>query len=245
MFRRALTRGVAFCLPALLMIGCGGNSKRADLPAEPAAPNTLTDAERRAGWRLLFDGTSTFGWHTYRKQGVEGWTAKDGMLYRTAAVGDLVSDQQYDSFEMTIEWKLGEKGNSGIFWWANEGTDVIYENAPEMQVLDNIGHTDGRTPLTSAGALYGLSPAPATAVKPLGEWNTAHILTHGGRVELWLNGIKTADANFDSQELKDKIAASKFKQWPTFGKSRRGHIGLQEHESPVWYRNIKIREIVR
>ena len=245
MFRRALTRGVACCLPALLVIGCGGNGKHTDLPPAPAAPNTLTDAERHAGWQLLFDGTTTTGWHTYGKQDVQGWVAKDGMLYRTSAVGDLVSDEQFDSFELTLQWKLGEKGNSGIFWWANEGTAVIYENAPEMQVLDNIGHRDGLSPLTSAGALYGLSPAPATLVKPLGEWNTVRILTHGGRVELWLNGVQTADANFDSKELKDKIAASKFKQWVTYGKSRRGRIGLQEHESPVWYRNIKLREFVK
>ena len=243
MFRRAQSRVVALCLPAALVLACGGNSQRADLPPEPTGPNTLTDIDRRAGWKLLFDGNSTTGWHTYKKSTVEGWTARDGMLYRTAAVGDLVSDQQYDSFELTLEWKIGEKGNSGIFWWGNEGTEVIYENAPEMQVLDNIGHRDGLSPLTSAGALYGLAPSQASLAKPLGEWNSVRILTHGGKVETWFNGVKIADVDFDSKALKDKIAKSKFNQWPTFGKSRRGHIGLQEHDSPVWYRNIKIREL--
>ena len=242
MFRRALTRVVASALPAALIMACGGNSKRADLPPEPTGPNTLSEAERRAGWKLLFDGISTTGWHTYRKQSVEGWTAQNGLLYRTAAVGDLVSDQQYDSFELTLDWKIGTKGNSGIFWWANEGTERIYENAPEMQVLDNIGHSDGLSPLTSAGALYGLAPSRASLAKPLGEWNSVRIVTHGSKVQTWFNGVEIANVDFDSKELKEKIAASKFKQWPTFGKSRRGHIGLQEHESPVWYRNIKIRE---
>lgn len=243
MFRRAQSRVVALCLPAALVLACGGNSQRVDLPPEPTGPNTLTELDRRAGWTLLFDGNSTTGWHTYQKSSVEGWTAKDGMLFRNAAVGDLVSDQQYDSFELTLEWKLGEKGNSGIFWWGNEGTKVIYENAPEMQVLDNIGHRDGLSPLTSAGALYGLAPAQTSLAKPLGEWNSVRILTHGGKVETWFNGVKIADVDFDSKELKDKIAKTKFNQWPTFGKSRRGHIGLQEHDSPVWYRNIKIREL--
>ena len=123
-------------------------------------------------------------------------------------------------------------------------TEVIYENAPEMQVLANIGHRAGLSPLTSAGALYGLSPSAAMPDKPLGEWNTVRIMTHVGRVEIWCNGLKTADVNCDSKELKDKIAATNVKQWPTFGKSRRGHSGLQEHESPVWYRNSKIRELM-
>lgn len=243
MFRRALARVVASSLPAAMVIACGGNTQRADVTPEPTGPNTITSAERRDGWQLLFDGVSTTGWHTYGKQTVEGWAAKDGTLTRTAAVGDLVSDQQFDSFELTLEWKIGEKGNSGIFYWANEGTKVIYENAPEMQVLDNIGHPDGKSPLTAAGALYGLYPSQQSLAKPLGEWNSVRIVTHGGKVEQWFNGVRVVVADFDSKEMKDKIANSKFKQWPTFGKSRRGHIGLQEHESPVWFRNIKIREL--
>lgn len=243
MFRRVLARVVASSLPAAMVIACGGNTQRADVTPEPTGPNTITSAERRDGWQLLFDGVSTTGWHTYGKQVVEGWAAKDGTLTRTAAVGDLVSDQQFDSFELTLEWKIGEKGNSGIFYWANEGTKVIYENAPEMQVLDNVGHPDGKSPLTAAGALYGLYPSQQALAKPLGEWNSVRIVTHGGKVEQWFNGVRVVVADFDSKEMKDKIANSKFKQWPTFGKSRRGHIGLQEHESPVWFRNIKIREL--
>lgn len=245
MFRRALTRVVASAVPAALLVACAGNSKRADLPPEPTGPNTLTEAERREGWRLLFDGNSTAGWHTYQQQTAVGWAAQDGMLMHTTGGADLVSDQQYDSFELTYEWKLAAGGNSGVFWWANEGTKEIYENAPEMQVLDNIGQADGKSPLTAAGSLYGLYPAPISLVKPLGEWNSARLVVKGSKVEQWLNGVKVVVADFDSKEMKAKIASTKFKNWPTFGKSRRGHIGLQYHGTPVWYRNIAIKEFVR
>lgn len=242
MSRRALSRVVAFALPAALAMACGGNSQRADLPPEPTGPNTITSAERADGWRLLFDGNSTTGWHTYQKQTAEGWAAANGELYHTSGGADLVSDQQYDSFELQLEWKLASGGNSGIFWWANEGTSEIYENAPEMQILDNIGQGDGKSPLTAAGALYGLAPSPISLVKPLGEWNSARIVVHGSKVEQWFNGVKVVSVDFDSKELKDKIASTKFKAWPTFGKSRRGHIGLQFHGTPVWFRNIVIKE---
>lgn len=242
MFRRALTSVVASALPAALIIACGGNSQRAALPPEPTGPNTITEAERRDGWRLLFDGTSTTGWHTYQQQTAVGWAAQDGVLMHTTGGADLVSDQQYDSFELQLEWKVASGGNSGIFWWANEGTKEIYENAPEMQILDNIAQPDGKSSLTAAGALYGLYPSPISLVKPLGEWNTVRLVVHGSKVEQWFNGVRVVVADFDSKEMKDKIASTKFKAWPTFGKSRRGHIGLQYHGTPVWFRNIAIKE---
>jgi hypothetical protein len=158
-------------------------------------------------------------------------------------MGDLVSDRQFDSFELTLEWKISPGGNSGIFYWANEGTPEIYMNAPEMQVLDNTTHPDGKSPLTSAGSLYGLYPAPQDAVKPVGEWNEVRLVVKGSKVQHWLNGRKLVDVDFDSKEMKDKIKASKFAQWEPFAKARRGHIGLQEHGGDVWFRNIAIREL--
>lgn len=204
-------------------------------------PNALTQAEIRSGWQLLFDGRTTVGWHTYGTDQVTGWSAVDGMLTRTGPGGDLVTDRQFDSFELDLEWKLESGGNSGIFYWAHEASERIYHNSPEYQVLDNIGHRDGLSPLTATGSLYALYPADPTLVKPLGEWNHSRIVTNRGKVEHWLNGVRVVEADFDSDELKAKIAASKFSEWPTFGKTRRGRIGLQDHGSPVWYRNIKIR----
>lgn len=244
MARRAFAR-VAL-LAAAFTAACAGHTSRSAQSAvpEPTGPNTLTSAEVRAGWVLLFDGTTLNGWHTYKQNpGVTtGWVARDGAIVRTESSGDLVSDQQYDSFELDFEWKVSPGANSGVFYWGNEGTETIYMNAPEMQILDNTGHGDGGSPLTSAGALYGLYPTQQDLVKPVGEWNTSSIVARGSKVQHWLNGVKVVDVKFDSRELKAKIDSSKFKQWETFGKSRRGHLVLQQHGGTVWFRNIKLKE---
>ncbi|MEO5826985.1 MAG: DUF1080 domain-containing protein [Gemmatimonadales bacterium] len=243
MARRAFTRVAATSAAAFIMAACASNSRRADTPTTQMN-NALTQDERRNGWQLLFDGSSTAGWHTYRMNSATGWQVVDGELTTTGpGAGDLVSDRQFDSFELTLEWKVPPNGNSGVFYWAHEATEKIYENAPEMQILDNVGHRDGLSPLTAAGALYGLSPAPITAVRPGGEWNTARIIVKGSKVEHFLNDVPTGKGDFDSDELKALIAASKFNQWPTYGKSRRGHLGLQGDHGSVWFRNIYIRPL--
>ena len=215
--------------------GCG---------APPRAPESgLVPRERTGGWIWLFDTRTLIGWHTYQQSAgvTTGWTVDSGMIRTDGSGRDLVSDQQYSSFELELEWRVAPGANSGIFYWANEGTEEIYENAPEDQVLDNIG-SPGTTPITAAGALYDLYPSPLTAARPVGEWNTVRIVAHGAKVQQWLNGVRQVDVNFDSREMKTKIAASKFNQWLTFGKSRRGHIGLQSHGGTVWFRNLRIKD---
>jgi hypothetical protein len=227
----------------VLVVACGRSEPMVD--PTPLAPNTLSPAEMQEGWKLLFDGRTTGGWHLYGKSGQsEGWEAIDGMLVNDGKGEDLVTDSQYDSFELSLEWKVVPGSNSGIFYWAHEASERIYHNAPEMQVLDNAG-TAGIDGLHAAGALYDLYPAPLDAVKPAGEWNTALIITERGKVQQWLNGIKVVDVDFDSDKVKAKIAASKFNEWPTFGKTRRGYIGLQSHGDSVWYRNIAIKSARR
>ncbi len=224
---------------ATVLLGCGANSQRTRYDGfQPY------DSTRVGGWQTLFDGHTLSGWHAYQQpRGVTtGWRVDSGAIRTEGTARDLVSDQQYSSFELDLEWKVAPGSNSGIFIWANEGTAEIYENAPEMQVLDNVGAPDGKSPLTAAGSLYDLYPAPLDAVKPVGEWNAVRIVVHGAHVEYYLNGIRTVDVNFDSKEMKDKIAASKFKAWETFGKSHRGHIGLQSHGGVVWFRNIRIKD---
>ena len=236
MIPRALARLAAPGM-TVLIIACGSPQRAPD-------PSLVPQEARTGGWISLFDTRTLTGWHTYQQpNGVtSGWRVDDGAIRTDGNGRDLVSDQQYSSFELTLEWKVAPGANSGIFYWANEGTGEVYENAPEMQVLDNLGHPDGRSPLTAAGSLYGLYPAPLTAVKPVGEWNEVRIVAHGSRVQQWLNGIKVVDVNFDSREMKAKIAASKFNQWLTFGKSRRGHIALQSHGGTVWFRAIRIKD---
>jgi hypothetical protein len=206
--------------------------------------NQLSEDERAAGWQLLFDGQSLSGWRGYHEVAVpDGWRVVDGTLHFADGGGDLVSEASYSDFELTLEWKISEGGNSGIFYLAALGSDRIYMSAPEMQVLDDARHRDGGNPLTSAGANYGLHPAPRSVVHPAGEWNQVRIKVEDEHVEHWLNGQRIVDYRIGSEEWQALVAASKFADWPEYGQARTGHIGLQDHGDPVWYRNIKIRRL--
>jgi alpha-3'-ketoglucosidase len=227
----------------LLPLSCKAQSQP---PAPPQASattqNTLTDAERSAGWRLLFDGRTTAGWRNYGKPTIsDGWTVQDGSLTRTGAGGDIITTDQFRNFELSIDWKIEPGGNSGVFYRASEDSDEIYWNAPEMQVLDDAKHPDGKDRMTAAGAAYDLYPSPAGHVKPGGEWNTARLIVNGNHVEHWLNGAKLLEYELGSRDWDAKVAASKFKPHPHFGKNAQGHIGLQDHGNLVAFRNIKIR----
>lgn len=208
--------------------------------------NTLTDAERAAGWRLLFDGRRADQWRGYGRPDMpRGWQVEDGTL-ALASGGegrDIITREQFSDFELALEWKIEPGGNSGIFYRAAEGEDWIYQSAPEMQVLDDERHSDGQSPLTSAGSNFGLHPAPRGVVRPAGEWNAVRILVRGSHVEHWLNGVKVVEYELGSGAWARRVAESKFAQWPRYGKAVRGHIGLQDHGNRVWFRNIKVREI--
>ncbi len=218
-----------------------------DAPAaldQEAPLNTLTEAERADGWELLFDGASLDGWRGYNRPDLPGgWAAVDGTLARTGSGGDIITDRTFEDFELRLEWRLEPGGNSGIFYRAAEGEEWVYHSAPEYQVLDDEGHADGQSPLTSAGANYGLHPAPRGVVRPVGEWNEARIVVTDGRVEHWLNGTRMVEYELGSADWQARVAGSKFSEWPAYGQAHAGHIGLQDHGDPVWYRNIKIRVI--
>lgn len=214
--------------------------------AQPARPPA---ASPEPGQTIdLLAGGAALHWRGYRKDSLPSAWAYDaatGVLARTRYGGDIITRQQFENFELELEWKLGPKGNSGIFYRATEATGIIYENAPEMQVLDNAGHRDGLTPLTSAGANYALDAPIRDVTKPLGEWNQARLVVVGPHVEHWLNGVKLLEYELWTPEWTAKVAASKFREWPTYGLARRGHVGLQDHGDNVEYRNIRIREIAR
>jgi hypothetical protein len=210
----------------------------AALAVAAAAPADTT------GWKPLFDGKTLKGWHAYKKQTPPaGWKVEDGMLVRSAGGGDIVSDEEFGDFELSLEWKISEGGNSGVFYRAVEGTELIWHNAPEYQILDNSRHKDGQNPLTSAGACYALYPPARDVTKPAGEWNETRIIARGKHVEHWMNGTKLLEYEVGSDDWKSRVAASKFKAYPGFGEQMKGHVGLQDHESLVWYRNIRIREL--
>ena len=210
--------------------------------AQAPAPNTLTAAERSAGWRLLFDGTSTAGWRGFRMTTMPtGWQARDGALTRVSEAADIVTTDQYANFELALEWQISPKGNSGIMYRVTEADSSSYETGPEMQVLDDEGHRDGLSRLTAAGSVYGLYPAPEGLVRPAGQWNQVRIVVNGNDVEHWLNGTQVAHYVLGSPEWAALVAKSKFRQWPGYGKARIGFIALQDHGDWVAYRSIKIR----
>lgn len=230
--------------PLLLLGALALSGPRLLRAQDGAAINTLTPAEKSEGWKLLFDGSSLKGWRGFqKKKAPAGWAVVDGALTRVAEAGDLITDKQYQDFELALDWNISEGGNSGIMFRVTEGSEDTYETGPEMQVLDDAHHADGHNRLTSAGSAYGLYAAPAGNVKPAGEWNHVRILVHGKHVEQWLNGTRVVEYELQSPDWEAKVAASKFKQWPGYGRAPKGYIALQDHGDRVAYRSIKIRDI--
>lgn len=204
--------------------------------------NTLTPAERAAGWRLLFDGRTAAGWRGFKRDSIPaGWQVVDGALTRVGPGGDIVTQDVFQDFELTLEWNVAPGGNSGIFYRVSDSGSAVYETGPEMQVLDDERHADGKSRLTSAGSVFGLYAVPTGVVKPAGQWNDARIVVRGAHVEHWLNGTKVVEYELGSAEWESLVGGSKFRAWPGFGRAPRGRIALQDHGDRVAYRNIKIR----
>ena len=206
--------------------------------------NTLSPQEAASRWRLLFDGRTTAGWRGFRRADMPaGWQVVDGALTRVAEGADIVTTDQFGNFELALEWNVAPGGNSGVMYRVSEDVAESYESGPEMQVLDDARHADGKSRLTAAGSLFALYPSPEGVVRPAGEWNAARVVANGNHVEHWLNGVKVVEYELGSPDWEARVRASKFQQWPTFGRARTGHIALQDHGDRVAYRNVKVREL--
>ena len=225
----------------LLSAACS-NPAQPSAVDQPGSPNTLTSAERAAGWRLLFDGTTTTGWRGFKQATApSGWQAVDGALARTGGGGDLITIEQFANFELLIQWMIAPAGNSGIMFRVSEAADAPYLTGPEMQVLDNAGHPDGRSGLSSAGACYGLYAPSQDATRPVGSWNDVRLVVSGAHVEHWMNGVKVVEYDIGSPDWLSRVEASPYRDTPAYGREPRGHIAIQDHGDRVAYRNIKIR----
>ncbi|MCD9017961.1 3-keto-disaccharide hydrolase [Parachryseolinea silvisoli] len=220
------------------------------MSAPTQAQNKLTAAETKAGWKLLFDGTSTKGWKIFNgKSDGTAWKVADGALYLDASTkegrGDLITAGEYENYEFSYDWKIAANGNSGLLFNVVEDPkySAVYVTGPEMQVLDNNGHPDAKIHKHRAGDLYDLIACSEETVKPAGEWNEARIISNKGKYEFWLNGKKVVTFTMHDAAWDEMVAASKFKSMPDFGKAKKGHFALQDHGDQVWFRNIKIKEL--
>lgn len=206
------------------------------------APNTLTDAEIKAGWKLLFDGKTTRGWHNFRKEGVgPGWVIKDGALTSEtpSAAGDIVTDEKFDWFELIIEFKLTPGGNSGVMFHVQDLGEAAWHSGPEIQIYD---HGTSTGPQRS-GWLYQLYESEKDSTKPVGEWNQIRLLVTPKHCETAINGVKYYEFVLGSADFKARVAKSKFSAFDFFASRTNGSIAIQGDHGVVSFRNIKIRPI--
>jgi hypothetical protein len=214
----------------------------------PAADNTLTPAEKTAGWQLLFDGKSFNGWRTYNKKetAVTGWEVVDGTLHSIAKVkGDqIITEKKFNDYELTWEWKVPPGGNNGVKYFVTESRPK--SPGHEYQMIDDAKHPDAQRGggLHQTASFYDvLPPAADKPLKPAGEWNHSKLVVRGKTVEHWLNGKNVLTYELGSDAVKAGIAKSKFKNDAGFGDKITGHIMLTYHSDDCWYRNIKLREL--
>jgi hypothetical protein len=249
-------------IAALAALCCGAVGRTLvadDKPATPAAAapaadatpaNTLTDAEKQAGWKLLFDGKSLAGWHNFKKTDVKpGWQVKDGTLACVDPnnAGDLCTADQYDWFELQLDYNISAGGNSGIIYHIADKGGAVWSTGPEFQLEDNAKAADP----VRCGWLYALyqppidpkTDKPLDATKPAGEWNHVRLLLSPEKCEHEINGVKYFEYVIGSKDFNDRVAKSKFAKMPDFAKSDRGYLALQGDHGQVTFRNIKLRPI--
>ena len=220
-------------------------------PDNGPATNTLTPAEKKAGWILLFDGHTLDGWRGYKKPDATDsrWKVEDGALAISANNGkdthgerDIITKDTFEQFELSVEWKVAPGSNSGIKYFVLEDRDSAIGH--EYQLIDDERHPDAKVgPHRQTAALYDVLAASDRPTKPAGEWNTTRIVVRGQTVEHWLNGKKVLQYELNSPALNAAIEKSKFKGNERFGKRQNAHILLQDHGDQAWFRSIKIRRL--
>jgi len=249
-------------ITTLILFSCQSNQPSepgaADGTTTAAAANTLTEAEKAAGWKLLFDGKSTDQWRLYGKQTfpAQGWVIQDSALVIQKSPqprpegfgGDIITKEAFGNFELVLDFMITDTSNSGILYLVTEEEGVpIWHSAPEYQILDNatwatMGAVDDMATHRTCDN-YDLQAAPADYMLGKGNWNTARLVIQDGHVEHWLNGNKCVEYKLGSPEWEDMVKKSKFKDYPKYGRAKQGPIGLQDHDHEVRFRNIKIRNL--
>lgn len=237
-----LAISLVICVAVLISQSCQQAKKVADhIDATKESNTAKTSVERSA--------SSITGWHTFNKAGLDpSWQMEDGILSfdkSRGEGGDIVTDKEYENFELSLEWKISDCGNSGIFWGIVESTDYRWpwQTGPEMQILDNKCHPDAKIKTHRAGDLYDMIETSVVNVKPAGEWNSVKITSDQGNMSFFQNGEEVVSFTMYDESWDAMKAKSKFKDMDSFGTARKGRIGLQDHNDKVWFRNINITEL--
>jgi 3-keto-disaccharide hydrolase len=209
--------------------------------------NTLSAREKKEGWKLLFDGTTTKGWRTYQNKASDGWVIANGELSckmeGVSKRADLITTEQYDNFELVIDWKVAAGANGGIVYRCNEAHGSSYESGNEYQLIDDKGYKDKLEDWQKSGADYNMHPPAKIVSKPAGEFNTTKIIAKNAHVEHWLNGEKVADFEMWTPEWNALKAKSKFKDKADWAMAKSGFIALQDHGGGLTFKNIKIKKL--
>jgi hypothetical protein len=250
----ARCRAVLALVSVVVVAGLAARGEPPQVEGQPASVlpnlNQLTDSEKAAGWKLLFDGKSTDGWRNFKKDTIsDGWQVHDGALCRVnTSAGDIVTKDEYDNFILDLDYKVPEHANSGILYRVSEDQGATWATGPEFQILDN---TDPHGDPQKSGWCYALyrppvdpkTEKPLDATKPVGEWNHIRLVCVGPYVEHWMNGVKYCEYEIGSDDWNERVAKSKFGKMPKFAKNTAGHIALQGDHGNVCFANIKVRPL--
>lgn len=249
-------------------VACGGAGTTSETAADSAATapdnttvretvdspavNTLTAEEESQGWKLLFNGRNLDGWRTFRNKPADSWTvdSASGTIHclgsktdKSDKRADLITKDQFENFELSVDWKLAPQGNSGILYMVNEDHEASYKSGPEYQLIDDNNFPEKLEDWQKTGANYAMGGPLVAAAKPIGEWNNTRIIVNGNHVEHWLNGQKTAEYEIGSPEWTKLKQTGKWKDAPGYAAKKKGHLCLQDHGSEIWFKNVKIKTL--
>lgn len=241
----AITAGVL-----LMATACTSTRNTSTQPTMNTDTSTgLSAQEKGEGWVALFDEQTLNGWRTYQNKPMQAWEVQNGVLHCKGSTGnsdlhaDLITNEQYENFELALDWKIAPKGNSGIIYLVQETMPAAYETGPEYQMIDDAGFPEKLEDWQKTGANYAINAAPTAKPAAVGEWNHTRILVNKGHVEHWLNGDKIVEYELGSDSWKQAKETGKWKDTPTYGMSKSGHIALQDHGSEAWFKDIKLRKL--
>lgn len=215
-----------------------------------AGQNNLSKEEKEQGYKLLFDGTTMNGWRAYQNKSAASWSVDNGTLHCKgsdanygAITADLMTKDQYQNFDLSVDYKISPKGNSGILYLVNEDSAYSFLSGPEYQIVDDKNFPEKLEPWQMTAANYAMNAALEAQPRPAGEWNHARIVKKGNHVEHWLNGKKVVEYELHSDAWNKNKMAEKWRDVASYGASDKGYITFQNHGSEAWFKNIKIKEL--